>query len=149
MRTIHTEIGVLAPAAAVWNLLTDFAGWPRWNPFLRISGEAVEGAELRLVFSLPGRKPMATKARIVRLEEERELRWFGRMMAVPGLFDGEHGFRVTAEDVGRCRFEQFESFRGLLADAVLSRSEAAITTAFTAMNRSLKREAERAARERA
>ena len=57
--------------------------------------------------------------------------------------------RVTAEDVGRCRFEQFTVFRGLLSDAVLWRNRKPIEMGFQAMNRSLKREAERVARERA
>ena len=149
MRTIHTEIGILAPAAVVWEVLTDFEGWQRWNPFMRVTGEAKPDAPLSLVISVPKRKPVKLRPRIIHFEAGRELRWLGRGMAVPGLFDGEHGFRVVAEDTGRCRFEQFETFKGLLASAVLSRTEGAIKTGFTAMNRSLKREAERLARERA
>lgn len=148
MRTIHTETGVLAPAEVVWSVLSDLAGWQRWNPFLWATGEMRLGAAVEIVASPPGRGPVRVRARIVRLQEGRELRWRSRMLGLPGLFDGEHGFRVTPEDVGRCRFEQFECFSGLLAAAVLSRSEKAITTGFTAMNRALKREAERLARER-
>ena len=53
---------------------------------------------------------------VVKLEPGRELRWLGSL-GVTGLFDGEHGFRVVPEDVGRCRFEHFETFTGLLVGA--------------------------------
>ncbi len=39
MKQLHTEIIVEAPAERVWELLTDFASYPQWNPFIRnISG---------------------------------------------------------------------------------------------------------------
>lgn len=148
MRTIHTEIGILAPAAIVWEVLTDFGAWGRWNPFLRVSGAPRDGARLEVVVSPPGRKPVTMRPTVVRLDGGRELRWRGRMF-VPGLFDAEHGFRVVSEDEARCRFEQFETFSGILAGAILSRVGKAAETGFVAMNRSLKREAERLARERA
>ena len=59
-----------------------------------------------------------------------------------GLFDGEHGFRVVPEDAGRCRFEQFESFRGLLVAPILWKIEATTRTGFRVMNRALKAKAE-------
>ena len=59
-----------------------------------------------------------------------------------GLFDGEHGFRVVPEDVGRCRFEQFETFRGLLVAPILWKVEATTRAGFEAMNRALKAKAE-------
>ncbi len=60
-----------------------------------------------------------------------------------GLFDGEHGFRVVPEDVGRCRFEHFETFSGAACRAshvgVRSGDHA---QGFEAMNRALKTRAE-------
>lgn len=146
MRTIHTEIGVLAPAAVVWRLLIDFEGWARWNPFLRVKGEPHLDERLEVTITPPGKTPVKMNPRIVRLDEGRELRWLGRAL-VPGIFDGEHGFRIAAEDAGRCRFEQFECFSGILAPLIVSRVGKATETGFVAMNRSLKREAERLARE--
>ena len=71
MRTIHTEIGILAPADIVWRVLTDFSGWARWNPVLRVSGDATPGAKLDVQISIPGRKPVKIGSRIVRLDEGR------------------------------------------------------------------------------
>ena len=56
----------------------------------------------------------------------------------------EHGFRVVPEDAGRCRFEQFETFSGLLAAPILWKVEASTRLGFEAMNRMLKRRAETA-----
>lgn len=148
MRTVHTEVGVMAPADVVWQVLTDFDGWARWNPIMKLAGVAREGARIEAVLAPPGRKPVKTRPVIVRVDEGHELLWHVRTM-VPGILDAEHGFRVTPEDVGRCRFEQFETFSGLFANAIVGRAEGALKTGFTAMNRALKREAERLARERA
>ena len=58
------------------------------------------------------------------------------------MFDGEHGFRVTPEDAGRCRFAHFESFRGLLVVPILWMVGAATRAGFLAMNQALKAKAE-------
>jgi hypothetical protein len=84
---------------------------------------------------------------IVFLKEGHEFRW--KISRYAGLFRAEHGFRVVPEDVGRCRFEQFEVFRGPLAGAFLAKQGKALETGFQAMNRMLKREAEKRGRERA
>jgi uncharacterized membrane protein len=34
MKEIHTEIEINAPAEKVWRVLTDFAAYPEWNPFV-------------------------------------------------------------------------------------------------------------------
>ncbi len=47
MKHLLTEISITAPPDRVWHLLTDFASYPRWNPFIRCaSGELKEGAQL-------------------------------------------------------------------------------------------------------
>ncbi|MGI9382258.1 MAG: SRPBCC family protein [Methyloligellaceae bacterium] len=147
MKTLHSEIGVGAPAEIVWEVLTDLDGWQRWNPFMKASGALAPDGQLDVVLSAPGGKTIRVAPAIVSFDEGREFRWRVRQML--GLFSAEHGFRVVPEDVGRCRFEQFEVFSGLLAGAILSRNQAAIETGFQVMNRMLKRESERLARERA
>ncbi|MEC9367205.1 MAG: SRPBCC domain-containing protein [Pseudomonadota bacterium] len=148
MKTVHTEVAVMAPADIVWATLVDFPGWQRWNPIMKVEGTLAPGERLRVIVSPPGQKPMTVTTKVVRLDPGREFRWSGGF-AVPGIFNGEHGFRVVPEDTGRCRFEQFESFSGLMSGAFLARSGKAMETGFTAMNRMLKREAERRAKESA
>lgn len=41
-REIDTEIFIDASAESVWHVLTDFAAYPDWNPFIRtIEGQAI------------------------------------------------------------------------------------------------------------
>ena len=143
MRTIHTEIGIGAPAARVWEVLTAFDKWPEWNPFACASGRLHVGDRLEVEIRPPGKSAMTFRPTVVKLEPGRELRWLGHL-GFRGIFDGEHGFRVVPEDVGRCLFEQFETFRGILAAPILWKVEASTRLGFEAMNRMLKRRAEAA-----
>ena len=59
MKQIHTEIEISAPAERVWELLTDFAAYPQWNPFIRyISGRPVPGERLEVRLEPPGGRGM-------------------------------------------------------------------------------------------
>src|SRR5919199_2888663 len=114
MKRLHTEIEIHAPAERVWELLTDFAAYPQWNPFIRnISGRPVAGERLEVRLEPPGGRGMTFKPRVLDAESERELRWLGRLL-VPGLFDGEHSFTIEALEDDRVRFAQREVFRSLL-----------------------------------
>ncbi len=138
---IHTEIGIGAPAARVWDTLIATDQWAEWNPFARASGRFSVGERVAVTLTPPGKSAMAMRPVIVKLEPGRELRWLGSL-GVRGLFDGEHGFRVVAEDVGRCRFEHFETFTGLLVAPIMWLVGDATRQGFEAMNRALKIRAE-------
>jgi hypothetical protein len=141
LRTIRTEIGILAPAPAVWGILIDTDVWASWNPFAKMSGRVAVGERVTVTLAPPGKSPITLRPTIVKLESGRELRWLGHL-GIAGLFDGEHGFRVVPEDAGRCRFEQFETFRGVLVAPVMWMVGAATRAGFEAMNRALKARAE-------
>jgi hypothetical protein len=141
MRSIHTEIGIDSPAEAAWAVLADLERWAEWNPFARARGRLALGERLEVQISPPGKRPMTFRPTIVVLDPGRELRWLGRL-GFAGVFDGEHGFRVSPEGEGRCRFEQFESFSGMLAGPLLWLAGDATRRGFEAMNRALKARAE-------
>jgi len=141
LRTIHTEIGILAPAAKVWSILIDTDAWAAWNPFARMSGRPAVGERVAVTLTPPGQRPITLRPTIIKVDAGRELRWLGHL-GIAGLFDGEHGFRVVPEDVGRCRFEQFETFRGLLVTPIMWMAGASTRAGFEAMNRALKVRAE-------
>jgi hypothetical protein len=45
MKELHSQIDIDASAERVSELLTDFASYPRWNPFIRhISGAPTTGS---------------------------------------------------------------------------------------------------------
>lgn len=142
MRTIHTEIGILAPAERVWAILVDTKAWPGWNPFIvSLEGRLAVGENLTVQIRPPGRKEMVFRPRVVKFEPGREARWLGAL-GMAGLFDGEHGFRVVPEAEGRCRFEQFETFSGILSTPILWMMEQQTRDGFVAMNTALKARAE-------
>ncbi|MDA7946287.1 MAG: SRPBCC domain-containing protein [Hyphomicrobiaceae bacterium] len=147
MKTLHTEIGIGAPAEVVWEVISDLDGWADWNPVMKVAGGLAPGNSIRVTIAAPGGKPASFEPEIVDVDDGREFRW--RLRKFMGLFDTEHGFRVVPEDVGRCRFENFEAFKGPLGQAMYRRQQKALETGFVAMNRMLKREAEKRARERA
>jgi hypothetical protein len=142
MKTLHTEIGILAPAERVWSILIDTDQWAEWNPFAKMTGRVAPGERIAVTLTPPGKSAMTLRPTIVKLEPGHEFRWLGHL-GMRGLFDGEHSFRVTPEDVGRCRFEHFESFTDLLVAPVMWMVGDATREGFEAMNRALKARAER------
>lgn len=143
MRTIHTDVWIEAPAERVWAILADTARWPEWNPFiLSLDGALAVGSGLTARIRPPGKSEMIFKPRVVKFEPGRKFRWLGTL-GMRGLFDGEHGFRVTPEGGARCRFEHFESFTGLLVSPLLWLLEKPTRAGFVAMNEAIKARAER------
>jgi hypothetical protein len=145
MRTIHTEIAIAAPAAKVWEILVANDKWPEWNPFLKLSGRIAPGERVTIVLTPPGKRATTFHPTVIRLDPGREFRWLGSL-GMRGLFDGEHGFRVVPESAGRCRLEQFETFKGLLVTPILGMMGDATRQGFEAMNQGLKARAEAARR---
>jgi len=60
----------------------------------------------------------------------------------PGLFDGEHYFRIEPLSEARLRFHQGEIFTGLLVPLFARSLDGNVRQGFDAMNEALKREAE-------
>jgi hypothetical protein len=120
MKELRTEIEIQAPAERIWKLLTDFAGFPRWNPFIRrVKGDLRVGNRLEVRLQPSGTRGMIFRPMVLSVEPGRELRWLGHLL-VPGLFDGEHRFTIEPLGADRVRFTQSERFTGLLVP-VLSR----------------------------
>ena len=143
MKRIRTEIEIEASAERVWQVLTDLAAFPDWNPFIqRAKGEVEVGEQLEVFIQPPDGRAMTFKPKVVKAEPNRELRWRGRLW-MPGLFDGEHAFIIEPLGPGRVRFEQGEAFGGILVP-LLAFMGLFIKTerGFQEMNRALKARAE-------
>ena len=144
MKKLHSEIEIDAPAEHVWHLLTDFASYPQWNPFIRrISGEPTRGERLEARIEPPGGRGMTFKPKVLNAEPNRELRWLGHLL-VAGLFDGEHSFTIQPLEENRIRFIQREAFKGLLVPLFARSLETNTQRGFEEMNRALKERAEAA-----
>jgi hypothetical protein len=142
MKELHTEIEIEASAERVWGLLTDFASYPQWNPFIRsISGQPAPGERLEVRIEPPGGRGMTFKPKVLNAEPNRELRWLGHLL-VPGVFDGEHSLAIQPLGEARVRFVQREAFRGLLVPLFARSLDNNTQRGFEEMNRALKERAE-------
>lgn len=84
---------------------------------------------------------MSMRPTVLAATPSRELRWLGHL-GMPGLFDGEHRFRIEPLGTDRVRFIQEERFSGLLASLVMRFIERGTRQGFEAMNQALKARAE-------
>jgi hypothetical protein len=145
MKEVRDEIEIAAPAGRVWEILTDFAGFPEWNPFIRRArGNLVEGERLDVLMQPSGARGMTFSPTVLTVEADRELRWIGHLF-VPGLFDGEHIFTIEPLGTGRVRFTQQEIFTGLLVPLLSRMLDADTQRGFEEMNKALKARAEQSA----
>jgi hypothetical protein len=142
MYEISTEIEIDATPGRVWSVLTDFPAYESWNTYIRsIKGKPEEGTRLIARMQPEGGKAMTFRPTVLRAEANRELRWRGRLL-FPGIFDGEHYFRIEPAGDGKTRFVHGEKFNGLLVPVLKSKLDREIRQGFEAMNRGLKARAE-------
>jgi len=78
---------------------------------------------------------------LLAVSPKREFRWKGKLV-VPGLFDGEHYFKLETTPNGGVLLHQGETFTGLLVPLFRKSLDGATRQGFVAMNEALKREAE-------
>jgi len=143
MRELRREVEIDASPERVWAVVTDFAAYPEWNPFIRsISGELHEGAKLKVRIEPPGARALTFKPTVRAVEASRELRWLGRLL-LPGVFDGEHSLRIEPLEGGRGRFVMSEQFSGLLV-GLFKGTLAKTEVGFEQMNAALKARVEQA-----
>lgn len=141
-RLLHTDIIIAAPSEAIWAILTDFAAYPEWNPFIRrITGKLEVGSRLEVDLAPPGGRAMTIRPTLREVQPGRILRWLGQV-GLPGLFDGEHSFQVEPLADGQVRFVQSERFSGVLVPLVMTFIGASTQQGFEAMNTALKERAE-------
>lgn len=141
--SIETAITIHTPASRVWQVLTDFADFPEWNPFIRSArGSLQDGARLEILIQPSGTRGMAFSPRVLSVKTGCELRWLGQL-GLPGIFDGEHIFWLEDIPGGFCRLRQNEHFRGILVPILRKGLERDTRRGFLEMNVALKARAER------
>jgi len=138
---LHTEIDIQATPQRVWEIMTEFSAYPDWNPFIKsLTGTVAEGKQIKV--ELMG---MSFKPLVLAFRQKEEFRWKGQFL-FPGLFDGEHYFRLSAKTAGTTRLEHGEYFSGLLVPVFRRRMLADTEANFRAFNEALKRECEKPVR---
>ena len=83
---------------------------------------------------------MTFKPTVLMVEENRKLRWRGRLL-LPGLFDGEHHFELVPTTSGSS-FSQKEKFSGILLRMMGDSTFQQTQRGFAEMNKAIKQRAE-------
>jgi len=141
MKRVESEIEVSASPEQVWSVLTDFRKWPQWNRVMPgLEGELVEGGRVELKLAVPGRRTSWQKPRLVRVAENRELRWHDQVLH-PKVFVSEHWFELEPTPNG-CRVRHGERFAGWLTVFMGKKTLEKTARIFALMNRDLKQRVE-------
>jgi uncharacterized protein YndB with AHSA1/START domain len=138
--TIDHTLDINAPAAVVWEVITDLPRYPEWNPFV-----------LRCASTLQPGDPIDMR---VQLKDERDQReWITahepgrylayRMKPVPlGALSSERSHEVQAVDAGRARYRSHFQLRGWLAWLPRTLLGEVLHSGFSGMSQGIKRRAE-------
>jgi uncharacterized protein YndB with AHSA1/START domain len=102
--TIH------ASPEQIWALLTDAAGFARWNSTVTsIEGEIAEGQTLRL--KVPTARERVFKPKVSNVEPGRSMIWSDGMAP---MFKGIRTFTLTPNEDGSTQFSMREELSGLM-----------------------------------
>jgi hypothetical protein len=143
---LETDIEIAATPDAVWAVLTDFAAYPDWNPFVRsISGPLEPGQRLKVAARPPGWPTIPFRPLVLGVVPGESFSWRGTVLA-NGFFNGVHTFRIEPLGGGRVRFTQHEVGSGFIAPAVRLGLAAATRRGFEAMDRALEQRVKAAGR---
>jgi hypothetical protein len=143
VKEVRTEIEINSYPETVWKILTDFATYDQWNPFInKIIGLPTEGSKIEIYLETPSGKNRKYSPRITKVEEGRELRWSGKS-SLPGFLNAEHIFTIEELHPERVRFTQREVFDGLLTRLFGKGVDIDVRQGFQDMNEALKMRAER------
>ena len=109
MKAYEATSTIKADPTAIWAVLTDAAGYPRWDSGIeRVEGRIAAGEKIKVYAAVsPGR---AFPLRVTEFEPGRRMVWSGGMPL--GLFRGVRTFTLTPTGDGGTDFRVREEFTG-------------------------------------
>ena len=138
---IAHRVDIQAPAEAIWALLADVEGWPRWNPlYIEASGVLRLGGALGMAVALPGMKAQRVSATVLVLEPNAHLQY--RSVSFGGLLTGVRYVDIQPSPVGGCRVSNGEIMGGVLAGLIARVLGKRVGQGLQMMNEALKATAE-------
>lgn len=144
MHELHTDIEIVASPQQIWDVLTDFAAYARWNPFIRqIYGDPREGSALEVCIRPPGSRRARIRPVVVVADAPRELGWRAHLL-LSEVLEVEHRFLLGSLGCGEVRFEQTLRLRGLITPLLRNSVERNVCRGVREMNAALKGRVERA-----
>ena len=142
MKEIKTELEIMASSEDVWQVLTDFPNFGKWNPvIIQIDGEAKVKTKLKIHLRTRSGKSRIYRPIITKIEPNYELRWFGKSH-FPGILNGERIFTIDSLGEKHVRFFHREIFSGIGAHLAGDRLDRDVRQTLNQMNVALKRHVE-------
>jgi hypothetical protein len=140
---IKTELTLAAPAYRIWDLLTDCALYPQWNPlFQSATGRLKTGEHLELLAKLPGIDPFTIKPQLLAVEAQKGICWRHTLMFA-GVFTWKYCFELEPLAPERIRLIQRSAFGGILGPLFNLALGALIRDGLAELNQAVKRWAEK------
>jgi hypothetical protein len=138
MKTFSVTTSIHATAERIWALLTDAAGYTRWNHTIdKVEGRIALGEKVTIHAKInPGR---AFPVKVTAFEPSRGMVWTGGMPLE--LFKGERTFTLQPAANECVEFSMREQYTGLMAP-LITRSIPDLQPAFDEFARDLKCAAE-------
>ena len=133
--TAAGQIEIASKPEAVWDVLTDFAKWPSWNPDVKsmaFDGDLAEGAEFRWKAG-----PGTITSTIRRVDRPHLIGWTGKTLGTSAV----HVYRLEPRDGGTLVTTE-ESFDGPIARLARRPLRRMLTTSLEAGLRALKKRVE-------
>ena len=141
-KDIRTEIEINASAEKVWQILSDFESFPKWNPFVvKVLGEPKVDGILKIEVQLPESRKLKFTPKVLKAEPNRELRWVGTLPL--NAFRGEHFYQIESLAENKVRFIHGEHFSGWMVHLIWAIDGKKIEKGYGLMNEALKKEAEK------
>lgn len=141
-KELITEIEIAASPEEVWNVFADFESYPGWTGIFRFPlGHLKTGKKIEVIITPTDSRSITFRPVLLKAEEQREFRWKGHLL-LPGVFDGEHYFRIEEIEGGRVRFVHGEIFTGLLVPWLWRDLDRGTRRGFERFNRDLKAKVE-------
>lgn len=143
-KIIISNLTINACVEDVCETLTDLGGYHSWNPFITTAAGTISvGNRLNLTIEPPGGRATVFQPWVTAVEPHHYVEWLGHL-ALPGIFDGRHSFKLTSLAGGRTLLQQSQTFTGLLipmSRSILTRTRAG----FVAMNEAVEQQTTRSA----
>ncbi len=113
MREVKGSVEIDAPVEKVWAVVTDFASYPKWNPFIvELTGELKPGVVCTVVTRSTKGKEMKFPSKVVEVKDKEKLLFKGTPKK--GLISSDHYFIFEPLDSGKTKFSQSIAFTGIM-----------------------------------
>ena len=142
MGLYQTTFRVDAPAATVWEVLSDIGRYGEWNPSLpALAGDLRPGATVAMTLARPGRPSLKVTATLLEVVPGERLTWHGNAGA-DWLFAGDRQLLIEPQSATAVDVTHVEHVRGALFPLFRLVMGGAIQRHHDGLNTALKQRAE-------